>query len=213
MPLWVSVRVTKPLTEGDTRLWSEILRHNLTRFKMTHFNRFSRNYSSPTILKTICKILVVIVALTSSGFAANCSVVSIPQHRPINIDNSPSYHSASLPVKIIGSNSFITGITFRGFDLKKIYPYFSVDIANAHNPSFHPLENHHLYSGIMLLTLGKITHKHFLTTMGTVLIVDDLIEHSFNVVSALHYTANHVDGPLYAKLTQDGDALFGRGKR
>jgi hypothetical protein len=115
---------------------------------------------------------------------------------------------SSIPDKIVGSNRMVVGFTFRGFNFKKIYPYFSMDIKNAHNPSFHPIENHHLYSGLLLLGLGKITGKHYLRTIGTVLIVDDLVEHSFNVQSGLGFIANKIDHQLYAKITASADRLF-----
>jgi hypothetical protein len=181
---------------------------------MELFRIFGRKYRHPQVLRLMCEILIPLAFLTTRIFAANSNISSISNNmsRVVNSINSPSHSVETLPAKILGDNRFVTGLTFGGFNFKKMRPYFSVDLKNAHNPSFHPLENHHLYDGILLLTLGKITKQKFLKTIGAVLIVDDLIEHSFNVESALHFTANHLDRPLYAKLTEDADKLFGAGK-
>ena len=181
---------------------------------MRFFRIFGRKYRFPQVFRLICEILIPLTFLTPFAFAVNSDIFAIPNHLdrvgyPVN---SPSQPIMKLPAKIIGDNRFVTGLTFAGFNFKKICPYFSVDLKNAHNPSFHPIENHHLYSGLMLLTIGKLTNQKYLKTIGTVLMVDDLIEHCFNVESALHFTANHVDRPLYARLTKDADALFGSRK-
>lgn len=181
---------------------------------MRLFRIFGRKYRSPLVFRLICEILLSLTFLTPHAFAVNGNISPISNHlcRVGKSVNSPAQPVMRSPAKILGDNRFVTGLTFAGFNFKKIRPYFSVDLKNAHNPSFHPLENHHLYSGIVLLTLGKLTNQKYLKTIGIVLMVDDLIEHCFNVESALHFTANHVDRPLYAKLAKYGDALFGAGK-
>jgi hypothetical protein len=157
------------------------------------------------ITRTICQITICVLIMTSVAFSVDHK--SIPPNISHNAKPS-SLIPADLPDKLVGNNRFVVGISFGGTDFKRIYPYFSVNIQNAHNPSFHPMENHHLYSGLLLLSLGKITHKRFLKTMGAMLIVDDLIEHGFNVKSALHFTANEIEPSAYAKLTKSADSIF-----
>ena len=179
---------------------------------MLSANGFARNGIVPPLFRRICEISIAILILAHPSFGHD--VLSIPDGnmmmRIVSPVKSPTIIPQDLPAKIVANNRFVVGVTFANFNLKKIYPYFSVDVQNAHNPSFHPMENHHLYSGVMLLSLGKITHNRYLKTIGTVMIIDDMIEHSFNIESALHVTANHVNGPLYARLTKDADRLFGR---
>jgi hypothetical protein len=116
----------------------------------------------------------------------------------------------SLPARIIGNNRLVVGFSFKGFNLKKISPYFSADIQDTGNPSFHAQENHHVYSGIILLGIGKLTHKRFLKTLGTVLIVDDLMEHTLNIKSALGFVADKIDHGAYVQITSGADGLFGK---
>jgi hypothetical protein len=149
-------------------------------------------------IRTICAVTAIVSIL-------------VPQSRA-NILNGrikviPS-RAIAVPNKIVGNNSVIVGISIHGFDLKNIYPYFSINIDNAHNPSFHPMENHHIYSGLLLLGIGDLTHKQYLRTIGKILIIDDLVEHCFNVKSGLNFAFSKINPRIYSKITGSADKLF-----
>lgn len=170
-----------------------------------------RGFRAATVraIRLIGRVSLALLILAPAVIAGS----TVPNHASDRLFNTgkikvPSSIISSIPDKIVGSNRMVVGFSFRGFNFKKIYPYFSMDIKDAHNPSFHPIENHHLYSGLLLLSLGKITGKHYLRTIGTVLIVDDLVEHSFNVQSGLGFIADKIDHQLYAKITASADRLF-----
>jgi hypothetical protein len=155
---------------------------------------------------TIC--LIAFVSALAVHNSADCAVSVSTGDRPNQGGSEGSIAPSPVTSEIIGTNRFVVGFSFRNFDLKKISPYFSVKIQNSGNPSFHPRENHHVYSGIMLMGLGKLTHKRYLKTIGTVLIVDDLIEHVFDVDSALGFMANSIDHDAYVRITSLADGLF-----
>jgi hypothetical protein len=160
-------------------------------------------------LQIICAIAFITALFAPDNAISEVSIITSGAPNRGN-PNGPNAPSSILPAKIIGTNRFVVGFAFRNFNPKKIYPYFSVDIQNSGNPTFHPRENHHVYSGIMLLGMGKLTHKRFLKTVGTVLIVDDMIEHVFNVQSALGFVADRIDHNAYAQITSMADKLFGQ---
>jgi hypothetical protein len=184
------------------------MKHNFSKgaFKMSQIGLRAATVGAIRLIGGISLTLLILAPEVYAGS-------TIPNHAGNRLFNTgkikvSSSTISSLPDKIVGSNSIVVGFSFRGFDFKKIYPYFSMDIKNPHNPSFHPLENHHLYSGLLILSLGKITGKHYLRTIGTVLIVDDLVEHSFNVKSALNFAIDKIDHRLYSQLTASADRLF-----
>jgi len=184
------------------------MKHSFTKgaFKMSGRGLWTAIFGAIRLLSGASLALLILAPAVNAGS-------TVPNHSGSKVFNTgkikvPSSVISSIPDKIVGSNRMVVGFSFRGFNFKKIYPYFSMDIKDAHNPSFHPIENHHLYSGLLLLSLGKITGKHYLRTIGTVLIVDDLVEHSFNVQSGLGYIANKIDHQLYAKITASADRLF-----
>ncbi len=152
-------------------------------------------------------IIAFVSALAIDNRADGAVAISV-SGGPNHGDSRGSIAPSSIATKIIGTNRFVVGFSFRHFSLKNISPYFSVKIQNSGNPAFQPRENHHVYSGIMLLGLGKLTHKRYLKTIGTVLIVDDLIEHVFNVDSALGFLANSIDHDAYVQITSMADGLF-----
>lgn len=171
------------------------------------FSSFNPPFSRA--IRILCGIAAVFSTLIPQSHANSVGSIDVDNRpRLSNSAKAISSIAASLPDKIVGNNRFIVGFTFSGFSLRKIYPYFSVDIKNARNPSFHPRENHHVYSGILLLGLGEMTHKRYLRTIGTVLMVDDLIEHVFNIKSALSFAADRIDHRDYSKITAAANGLF-----
>jgi hypothetical protein len=88
------------------------------------------------------------------------------------------------------SNDFLIGITsnFHSFQ-----PYFNIKInklGTSKEAKFQALENHHLYWGSIVLLSGVMLKSKSAKRIGTLIVVDDLIQHTFRVESPLHLLNN-----------------------
>lgn len=55
---------------------------------------------------------------------------------------------------------------------------------------FNPFENHHLYWGSILLIFSIITKIKYGIIIGSFIVLDDLVQHIFNVNTPLHLLNN-----------------------
>ena len=94
---------------------------------------------------------------------------------------------------LANANSFKIGISTSNF--KDYHPYISLNITKTNTSKtsiFHIKENHHLYWGGILLGSGILLKSKSIKYLGGTIMVDDLIQHTFNIESPLHLLNNEL---------------------